>query len=283
MIINPHTGKNIKASGALAAKLLKEHKEKKIKLSRASVKMIKHAQSGGAPSDEKTQFDELVALFQGQLDEYTKEFIESQMLGSANEKDMARLALVNKAMLQAYTKMVIGLIDNIKTAEELISFLSTNPLAEPLYNFEFLKDNELTNHLSKKLADIIDELKDVFPIVRNVTIVDELNTKTDEEIRTHHMWNTIEYPGYYDVNPTRQFKDICGYNNAYKAWEALWILTHIKYISADINFYCKPEYQRAYNEKVGIEPKELGSNSLNVLIQKLQDFPPQVKVKKSMY
>ena len=30
MIINPHTGKNIKASGALAAKLLKEHKEKRL-------------------------------------------------------------------------------------------------------------------------------------------------------------------------------------------------------------------------------------------------------------
>jgi hypothetical protein len=271
------TGKNIKASGALAAKLLKEHKEKKIKLPRASVKMIKQAQTGGAPSDEEEKkLEELITLMEHHLD--IRELIKAQIKNSGYQ-EFARVALVNKEFAKAYSTTVTNPINNITTARELIDYLSINRWAESLYNFE--KSNTLTKLLNQKLDNIIEELLVFFPLVRNATVKAELrNMPDDDNILSSHMYNTQQYPDGHEYRhqPTGEFSNVHGFKTAYEAWEALWILRHIKYISLHINWYVDKPYARGYKAKTGLEPTIVPLISLNGLIENLRAIPPKVKV-----
>jgi hypothetical protein len=276
MIINPHTGKNIKASGALAAKLLKEHKEKKIKLSRTSVKMIKQAQTGGAPGDdEEKKLDELAALMGDHLD--IRELIKA-LIKNSGYQELARVALVNKEFANVYSTTVTGPINNITTASKLIDYLSNNRWAESLYNFE--KSNTLTKLLNQKLDNIIKELLVFFPLVRNVTVKAELRNMPDDNILSSHMYNTQQYPygREYSLDPIGEFSNVHGFKTAYEAWEALWILRHIKFISLNINWYVNNPYERGYKAETGLEPTIVPLNSLKGLIQNLRAIPPKVKV-----
>lgn len=247
-------------------------------MSRKTVKMINQAQSGGAPdATGDDDIKQLVELFQNQLD--IRELIMDKIKNSSYI-ELARLANVSQDFVKNYKEKVINPIVAITTARELINYLLNNPMADSLYNFE--KSNVLTMFLNAKLDDIIEQLLVVFPTVRNVTVAAML--QNNDEIRNSHMYNTQQYPigSDYNIQSDNVFTPVHGYTTAYEAWEALWILRHLKFISFRISGYVTDPYERGYTAETQLKPSIVPLNTLNKLIQNLQAIPPRVKVTKRM-
>ena len=102
MIVNPLTGKHIKANGKLAQKLLKMHRDKEVKLKRGDVKLIKDGggQHGGT---ECLDIDACIEKLPEHLVQYMKDtFLITDV------KFLAKLACFETQYLAKYNELLNG-------------------------------------------------------------------------------------------------------------------------------------------------------------------------------
>ena len=114
MIVNPLTGKHIKANGKLAQKLLKMHRDKEVKLKRGDVKLIKDGgqQQGGT---ECLDIDESINNLPKDVVDDIKEIMNQ------DAKFLAKLSCFSKEYLTNYNNLLESV--GIKSDQEKIEFL----------------------------------------------------------------------------------------------------------------------------------------------------------------
>ena len=114
MIVNPLTGKHIKANGKLAQKLLKMHRDKEVKLKRGDVKLIKDGgqQHGGT---ECLDIDESINNLPKDVVDDIKEIMEK------DAKFLAKLSCFSKEYLTKYNNL-LGTV-GIKSDNAKIQFV----------------------------------------------------------------------------------------------------------------------------------------------------------------
>jgi hypothetical protein len=150
MIVNPLTGKHIKANGKLAQKLLKMHRDKEVKLKRGDVKIIKMA-GGAEPGDDPCTSKDI-----------PKDIINKILL-ETDLQTIVKSLVVDKSVAQdaqnAYNKVLESIDTTTKPKDKLcllsrvfgentISAIASNPILLDL--FKKITDVDITDEFYEK-------------------------------------------------------------------------------------------------------------------------------------
>ena len=99
-IINPKTGKKIKANGKTAAKLFKAHKERNIKLPRSVVTDIKKAMQGGVGvGDPDPVSDFIQGAHSSIADELYKAYLGVARMGDYKPRHNTKLGYLRNVFI----------------------------------------------------------------------------------------------------------------------------------------------------------------------------------------